>query len=119
MKAISVRQPWAHLIVSGIKCIENRDWNTNYRGPLFIHAGSHLWEGMSVAEIEKRYHVRIPDDFPRGAIIGIVDLIDVVTSSNDRFFSGPFGLVLRNARPLPPITMLGRSRIFNVSLSVD
>ena len=38
MKAISLKQPWADLIVNGIKDIENRTWKTSYRGKLFIHA---------------------------------------------------------------------------------
>ena len=38
MKALSIRQPWASLIVAGIKDIENRSWVTNYRGKLLIHA---------------------------------------------------------------------------------
>lgn len=37
MKALSIRQPWAHLIIHG-KPIENRSWSTTYRGPLLLHA---------------------------------------------------------------------------------
>src|SRR5437016_10859136 len=39
MKALSVRQPWAWLIVNGHKDIENRSWQTKFRGKLLIHAG--------------------------------------------------------------------------------
>lgn len=39
MKAISIHQPWAWLIVEGYKDIENRTWLTAYRGPVLIHAG--------------------------------------------------------------------------------
>lgn len=39
MSYLSVRQPWAHAIVTGIKPIENRSWKTSFRGPLLIHAG--------------------------------------------------------------------------------
>jgi hypothetical protein len=39
MKVLSIRQPWAFLIVNGHKNIENRDWLTAYRGPVLIHAG--------------------------------------------------------------------------------
>jgi hypothetical protein len=39
MRAICIRQPWAHFIVKGFKDIENRSWKTNYRGPILIHAG--------------------------------------------------------------------------------
>ena len=38
MKTLSVRQPWANLIVRGIKDIENRSWKTNFRGRILIHA---------------------------------------------------------------------------------
>ena len=40
MKALSIRQPWAHLIAHGLKTIECRDWQTNHRGPLAIHASA-------------------------------------------------------------------------------
>jgi hypothetical protein len=121
MKAISVRQPWAYLIVEGIKRIENREWNTQYRGPLLIHAAGRYREKMTIAQIARRYRVAIPDadDLTFGAIIGQVDLIDVVTKSRDKFFCGPFGFVLANARPLSPHAMLGRSRLFDVSLALD
>lgn len=38
MKALSIRQPWAWLIVAGYKDIENRSWPTNFRGRVYIHA---------------------------------------------------------------------------------
>ena len=38
MKTLSIRQPFASLICRGIKTIENRSWNTSYRGKLLIHA---------------------------------------------------------------------------------
>ena len=38
MKVLTIRQPWATLIVRGIKDVENRTWATSYRGPLLIHA---------------------------------------------------------------------------------
>ena len=53
MKALSVRQPWAHLIVTGIKRVENRFWETPYRGPLLIHAASR-WHDTKIEAIERR-----------------------------------------------------------------
>lgn len=41
MKAITLHQPWASLIALGVKTVETRSWNTNYRGTLAIHAGLH------------------------------------------------------------------------------
>ncbi|WP_206002040.1 ASCH domain-containing protein [Paraburkholderia aromaticivorans] len=43
MKALSIRQPWAWLIVKGHKDIENRTWSTRFRGRVLIHAGARLW----------------------------------------------------------------------------
>jgi hypothetical protein len=42
MKIITIRQPWAHLIVNGSKNIENRTWPTSYRGPVLIHASLNI-----------------------------------------------------------------------------
>lgn len=38
MKAITIWQPWASLLVSGQKKYETRSWATSYRGPIAIHA---------------------------------------------------------------------------------
>lgn len=38
MKALSIRQPWAWLIVHGGKDIENRSWHTKFRGRFLVHA---------------------------------------------------------------------------------
>lgn len=37
---LSMHQPWASLLVHGIKTHEGREWSTNYRGRLWIHAAS-------------------------------------------------------------------------------
>ena len=96
-RALSVRQPWAHLIVAGIKRIENRVWTTRYRGPLLIHAGRQ-WYDEPIEDIEQRHGITIPRDLPLGGVVGVVDLVDVVTTSSDPYFAGPFGLVLAKLR---------------------
>lgn len=35
---LSVRQPWAWLMVNNLKDVENRSWYTKFRGRLYIHA---------------------------------------------------------------------------------
>jgi hypothetical protein len=61
MNALSVCQPFASLIISGEKRVENRRWSTSYRGPLLIHAGkSRKWLGGWDGE-------RMPDPMPFGA----------------------------------------------------
>lgn len=69
MRAITIRQPWAELIVLGKKDVENRSWRTRHRGPLLIHAGAGAdWDYF------EEYAVR--DDAVRGAIIGVVELLE-------------------------------------------
>ena len=45
MRTLSIRQPWAWLIVHGHKDVENREWATDYRGPLLIHASKTAAKG--------------------------------------------------------------------------
>ena len=111
MKTIRIRQPWAWAILHAGKDIENRTWNTHYRGELLIHA--------SGAPDRKHQgwpkRIRLPDllDLPRGAIVGIVELVDVVEKIRSKWFSGPYGLVLTNPRPLSkPIPCKGALKLW-------
>ena len=81
MKVISLLQPWATLVVMGIKQIETRNWATGYRGPLLIHAS----KGKSGKLIAQNASIttHIPDftALPFGMIIGEVKLVDVIPTS--------------------------------------
>lgn len=59
MKALSIKQPWVNLIMSGKKTIETRTWNTNLRGVILIHAS-----------------MKPIGEWVSGAIIGAVEIID-------------------------------------------
>lgn len=112
-KAISIRQPWAHLIVSGHKPIENRSWSTTYRGPLLIHAS--LSTSELSQDIAGRYGVAIDaNSLQFGGLIGVVELIDVITHSSSPWFSGPFGWVLTAPRKIDFIPLRGRLGLFHV-----
>ena len=52
LPALSVRQPWAWLIVSGLKDVENRPRRTHYRGSLLIHAGLSPSKGQARKDID-------------------------------------------------------------------
>lgn len=70
MKVITIRQPWASLIINGYKEYEFRSWKTKHRGELLIHAS----KGFNKEEILKFKELNI--DFPTGCIIGKVILED-------------------------------------------
>ena len=52
---LSMHQPWAQLVVEGIKRIEGRMWATTYKGPLWIHAGAKKPTTDEINQIEKQY----------------------------------------------------------------
>lgn len=110
--ALSVRQPWAWAIVSGRKDVENRTWTTRYRGRLMIHASLRI-DHDGVLELRRR-GVKEPSEYVRGAIIGVVDLVDVVTDSRSRWaLRDHYHFVLRNAVMLEkPIVLPGRLGLF-------
>jgi hypothetical protein len=61
LRALSIRQPWAWLIVNGVKDIENRSFRTRHRDPLVIHAGLNLAGYTEKIELVKRkYGISVP-----------------------------------------------------------
>ena len=76
MKVLTIKQPWASLIMLGYKRFKFRSWKTNYRGKLLIHAG----QGID-KEAMKRLQKYIPKDMPKGKILGKAKLVDCVKMS--------------------------------------
>lgn len=74
MKAITLHQPWASLMAAEIKRIETRSWGTSYRGPLAIHAGKKVvYDDELLSLLNCTW-----ESLPRGAVLCIVDLIEIV-----------------------------------------
>src|SRR2546423_13181844 len=104
LRALSLRQPWAWLVVNGYKDIENRSWRTNHRGPLLIHASSNrsLTAPQNLSAIAKKYRLRLPREFEFGGIVGVVNVVDCVKTHPSKWeFRGNWGWVLKNPRRLP------------------
>jgi hypothetical protein len=113
--ALSIRQPWAWLIVNGYKDVENRNWRTNFRGEFLIHAGKRF-DHDGYRWIQERFDIAMPSpaQFELGGIVGLAELVDCVTRHDSPWFTGPYGFVLQNARPLPFVAVRGRLRFFKV-----
>jgi hypothetical protein len=101
LRVLSVRQPWAWLIVQGYKDIENRTWSTTYRGRLLIHASSKKPSLDLLLQVKRDFKLNLPECFDLGGIVGFADVVDCVTSSRSRWMQGPIGWKLKNASPLP------------------
>ena len=76
MKVLTIKQPWATLIMQGNKRYEFRNWQTKYRGELLIHAGKGIDK-----EAMKRLAKYLPEELPYEKILGKVKLVDCIKMS--------------------------------------
>lgn len=122
---ISVRQPWAWLIMHGGKDIENRSWPTKVRGRVFIHASKGVtkreWEDawdyvrQIAPDIWAKAHKEIEaGTIERGGIVGSVEIVDCVNESDSPWYMGQYGFVLRNPEPMEFRPMKGRLGFFKI-----
>ena len=86
-KALSMHQPWASLLVHGIKRVEGRSWPTPHRGRLWIASTAQPPNELEVAAVEQQYTtlygdaVSFPASYPSAALLGCVDVVDCVTNA--------------------------------------
>ena len=132
MLCLSIRQPWAYMILNCGKDVENRTWSTKVRGRVLIHASkgmtadewSDAWwfalgiesdtgikgSGMTVTNYQ---------DVKRGGIVGSVEIVDCVTRSDSPWFGGPYGFVLRDPQPLPFMPCRGALGFFRYNAGIE
>jgi hypothetical protein len=77
MKALSLQQPYAELILKGRKTIETRTWRTAYRGLFAIHAAWHVQ-----GDIAKLYSIE-PESLISGALLGTAEIVDMIEFDDD------------------------------------
>lgn len=121
MKALSIKQPWAWLIVNGYKPLDNRSWHSNYTGILLIHASlsfdskGYKW----VTDNAERLGIqpnKLPakKDFPKGSMVGFAFMRGCCKNSDSPWFTGPYGFELDGAKPLrEPYPAKGTLGIFD------
>lgn len=130
---LSMHQPWASLVIEGFKRFEGRFWTTEYKGPLWIHAGSKVPEPEIIRGVESMYEAlyrdcpekpKLPARYPIGSLLGMIDFQDVLNKETYKNKVPPkqreendseFLFVFRNPRKLIyPIKMLGNKNIFRI-----
>lgn len=126
MKAISIRQPWAWLIVNGYKDIENRSWDTKYRGMVLIHASKGMTIDQYQAGLEicnslppfERIALPALEKLERGGIVGYAYITGTTRDSASPWFFGPVGFNLTGAKPLPFLPLKGRLSFFETGYGI-
>ena len=111
MKVLSIKQPFAELILQGKKTVELRKWNTNFRGAFLIHASKN-----PDLQAMKKFGFK---ELPCGFILGKAELIAVKEYKNSEEFKqdqnkhladlkwGNYGFILKNAKKIKPIQTNG------------
>jgi hypothetical protein len=98
LRALTLKQPWAWAIFNAGKDVENRSWQNQHSiGTIAIHAGLgrddlHL--------LPSRVRRPSNEELVQGAILGVVDVVNVVERHRSKWFHGPLGWVLENPRAL-------------------
>jgi len=112
LRCLSIQQPWAWMICSGDKDIENRNWKTDFRGTIAIHASTKVTQVNGLLKKDKVKQVK-SGDFEYGAIIGLADIESISIygrehETNPHAF-GPYCWKMTNGRFLKnPIPMMGK-----------
>lgn len=127
--AISVKQPWAGLIVAGLKTVEVRTWPTRRRGSVLIHASkvaderAEAWEHVTTPELVEAARLR-------GGVVGVADLAGCRSYDSAEAFAAAagehlnapdwfrpprlYGFVLRDIRPVTFYPYPGQTLFFKV-----
>jgi len=129
MKALSIRAPWWWFILYAGKNIENRDWSTNFRGTVYVHASKwfklqdvgedsetavRIAHEQGIAKAGSGYTFRELKD-AGGCIVGTVDIVGCVSQSDSPWFFGKYGFVLENPVAFKtPIPIKGALGLFEV-----
>jgi hypothetical protein len=106
MKALSIKQPWAQLIIIGAKDVENRTRPTSFRGRFAVHVSLRRadYEDVDIEAIPRDLQEPAKRAWERnasaGRVIGTVELIDCIRDSDSIWAVNDYWhWVLREPRP--------------------
>lgn len=125
MKVLSIKEPWASLIMNGTKKIETRSWKTKYRGEIYIHAS------LSKAKITKPevYELIKDMNFKCGYIICKCNLVDCIYMTDEyvndmkinhyeeyicgHYKVGRYAWIVEDVKVIEPIEAKGKLGLWN------
>ena len=125
---LSMHQPWASLLVMGIKVHEGRTWYSQHRGRVWIHAGSKVPTQEEIQELEQFYrlhygqdNIQYPAHYPTSCLLGSVDVSDVLAQEEYREqypegeSSSPYVFICSNPQELMiKFPMSGKHKLFKL-----
>jgi hypothetical protein len=137
---LTMHQPWASLVVYGIKRAEGRPWRSNFSGVLWIHAAAREPLESEIEHIEQQYRevygdrsrkLEFPKSYPTSCLLGCVYVPAVLDQSSFHEFTSQAGLESVQAestsehvflcekphRLVAPFSLEGSNKIWNLSKS--
>lgn len=125
---LSMHQPWALLLVKGIKIHEGRSWYTPHRGRVWIAATAKVPDSEEIVEVEQQYRyllkdqrLTFPSQYPVGCLLGCVDLVDCLPQDEYRIqypegeSISPYVFICQNPQELVvKFPMKGKVKIYKL-----
>jgi len=139
---LSLWQPLASFLAHGLQRVEGRGWSTEFRGPLWIHAGSKQVAPEDIAKWEGLYravfaadgtNIQLPESYPTSALVGLVEIVDVVTAEEFGTWrslprgvrqegrshgSGSLFLVQNHKKLVVPLKMSGQHKLWRLETKI-
>lgn len=115
--ALTLRQPWATAVRDFGKRVENRSWKppAHVMGQyIAIHAGLTFDEAGADWLAARTGRMTTSGNVPRGAVIALARVADVVSEKDDLWFSGPKGWCFDEVIPVEPVSCSGRQSLWAV-----
>lgn len=119
LRALSIKQPWAFVILKKGKNVENRQINCHYRGFIALHTSKKPLEDFEY--LKDHFGISVdPKKVPYGCVVGFAEIVDVITkkqitAKTKKWFGGKYGYVLKNIMVLPnPVPTNGGRGIWHL-----
>ncbi|XP_043505728.1 activating signal cointegrator 1 [Polistes fuscatus] len=124
---LSMHQPYASLLVAGIKLHEGRTWYSSHRGRLWIASTAKTPTAGDISEIEHFYRVlksekiKFPESYPTSSLLGCVTVVDVLSQEQYREMypegesESPYVFICENSYTLPiKFPIQGKHKIYKL-----
>ncbi|KAF6211787.1 hypothetical protein GE061_012302 [Apolygus lucorum] len=128
---LSMHQPWATLLVSGIKRHEGRSWYTAHRGRIWIAAAAKQPTPEEIEAVKNQYRLirgedtKFPSKYPVGCLLGCVNLVDCLAQEEYREHypegesDSPFVFICEDPTPCPVLfPMKGKHKIYKMESKI-
>ncbi|BET01177.1 ASHypothetical protein domain [Nesidiocoris tenuis] len=127
---LSMHQPWATLLIAGIKRHEGRTWYSAHRGRLWIAAAAKQPTDQEIEEVKNQYRlirgdIKFPSKYPVGCLLGCVNMVDCLAQEEYRELypdgesDSPFVFICEDPTPCPVLfPMKGQHKIYKMDSKI-